>query len=449
MDWGLLNIYFGLTLAEVVLGYHFFGTYLRRNAVELPHYLLLLAFFWFYRLYIMTTPLHSLFTSSCFVFFALSIAFFFYQGAWQNKFLVAWLYIFSHFTCRALLAAVASLEVINLFAMYYTSWGLRLVPCKQIAVSLAFLTCLAGLIGYRRKRLVTKLKIADIGITLVPFIVLSAAFFLCGSFQTFKLLGIGALNYIFTALLFFITALGLLHLLDKNYSLETTQKQISGLKIMSKAAQQHCNFLAAEHKNTRALRHDLKHHMQYAQHLLVCNKSKEALHYLGSLADKYLPGKKNVQSGNLLVDGVLNNCLHSLRQDCKLQQNILLPELLPFEDIDLTSLFSNLTANAVEALNRLPAAEEKALWIKTAILQQQFVILLQNTYNGELKYAASGYQTVKEDGHEATGLANVQNIVEKYKGIIKIEPTAHIFKVVVLLPLPSQSVSSAADTLGV
>ncbi len=63
------------------------------------------------------------------------------------------------------------------------------------------------------------------------------------------------------------------------------------------------------------------------------------------------------------------------------------------------------------------------------------MILVENTYEGELIVKNRRYLTTKKDkGEHGLGLENVKNALKKYNGCINLSHTEQVFSVIVLIP---------------
>ena len=71
--------------------------------------------------------------------------------------------------------------------------------------------------------------------------------------------------------------------------------------------------------------------------------------------------KKLIDSGNDLIDSMLNYKLARLHDNIEQKYDIVVPKDLSFTEFDLNVIIGNLADNALEALEQLPADEPKKL----------------------------------------------------------------------------------------
>ena len=89
------------------------------------------------------------------------------------------------------------------------------------------------------------------------------------------------------------------------------------------------------------------------------------------------------------------------------------------EELDIILLLSNLFNNAIEALKE--CENEKILRIKLELKRGEFLISVQNSFEGDRKKNGEIYTTTKKKDAElhGYGMKNIQDIVKKYDGIFQ------------------------------
>ncbi len=140
-----------------------------------------------------------------------------------------------------------------------------------------------------------------------------------------------------------------------------------------------------------------------------------------------------VSSGNVEMDSLLNYMLQWAKRDLKtVTVNVSIPEnILPAFDINM--ILGNLLENAIEAARQ---SEEKMLEVLVSYKQGVMTIDIKNSFAGELRKDRNGFVTTKaEKERHGVGLNSVKQIVEKYKGLLKIVTQENLFCVNVILYL--------------
>lgn len=111
---------------------------------------------------------------------------------------------------------------------------------------------------------------------------------------------------------------------------------------------------------------------------------------------------------------------------------ITIPNNLNLNSNDLVAILGNLLDNAIEASSK---AENKYIKFRTSYDRGTVLIVLTNSYNGELNFEGKSYKTTKEDNKaiHGIGLKSIKSAVEKYNGAMKVTHTDTEFSVRILL----------------
>jgi putative membrane protein len=186
--------------------------------------------------------------------------------------------------------------------------------------------------------------------------------------------------------------------------------------------------------NVERLKHDMKNHI-FALKTLYDNEEKDEYEgYVNELL-KEMEGRKNlVNSGNIVVDSIVNyKLLGLLESDIELLVNANIPDKLEVSDFDLTTILGNLLDNSVRAVKE--TKENKYLSIDMQYKSGRLIIRLVNSYKHVEQIKNGKYFTsTKKDKHKhGIGLLNVERTVEKYNGIIDMKLVDNRFEAMVIL----------------
>ena len=183
----------------------------------------------------------------------------------------------------------------------------------------------------------------------------------------------------------------------------------------------------------KALRHDMKHHINEMQILAGKNDVEGIRRYLSSMQEYIKTPDENIESGDVEIDSLLNYMLAQARKEQISVQTEVRLSGVSQHSFDINIILGNLLENAIEAARQV---EEKKL---SVIIKEEKGILkihVENSYSGTLRQKGTKLLTTKKDsGLHGLGLGNVENIVRKYHGTMKIEKTDHLFSVRILLYL--------------
>ena len=185
------------------------------------------------------------------------------------------------------------------------------------------------------------------------------------------------------------------------------------------------------------MRHEVKNQYAYIKLLLERQDYKQAEEFFGEMSMRANPTFLHVNSGNRLVDDIVNLELsRATAAGVDVDSRIAVPPELPVEEIDLASVIMNLMDNAIEACADVPARRK---CVQLALIADQGSLIV-NVSN-----PAAQAPTVVEDGRLRTtktdadlhgyGTGIVCKIAEKYDGVADFSYTDGVFTAKVMLAL--------------
>lgn len=118
-------------------------------------------------------------------------------------------------------------------------------------------------------------------------------------------------------------------------------------------------------------------------------------------------------------------------KDIKFNVTVNLPETIRIPDYVLSALFGNLLENALYACSSV--SEDPTITVNASLQPHALFLQIENTYTGAVQQDKSGrFFSTKRSGY-GIGLESVKSIVERYDGILEIQPENDCFRVSVLL----------------
>ena len=174
--------------------------------------------------------------------------------------------------------------------------------------------------------------------------------------------------------------------------------------------------LLEKEQETRAARHDLRHHINLFREMLGRGDTKSLMRYLDEYTHNQSMPLRISYCGHYVTDMLLG--LYSgLAEDqgVELRIHAEVPEALPVSDVDLCVMLSNLLENALEASAKL-IAEESEIVVRISEKCGQFIILIENAFDGILVRDHDKILSAKSQGREGVGIASVRSAVAKYDG---------------------------------
>ena len=183
-----------------------------------------------------------------------------------------------------------------------------------------------------------------------------------------------------------------------------------------------------EYQRLQSLRHDLKNKHLTLLALLEENPD-EAREYLHSLTDS-ISGKQTFYSKNPTINFLLNQKLHDVEDEIKLEIDCFVPQELSIQPDVLAVILGNCLDNSISACLRLTDKSERTLALNVRYFQQNLFISINNTFNEQEQ------ETRKTRQRDGWGLRNVDALVQQYQGTIKRFKENGHYRTEILLPSP-------------
>ncbi len=223
------------------------------------------------------------------------------------------------------------------------------------------------------------------------------------------------------------------YLIDRIQEMHKRQMDLALLEQQNQAYENQMALSKESERKITALRHDMKNHLLSLQQMIKHQQCREAEAYLKELFSDMETNATFVDTGNSVVDGLLNIKLgQAAEMGADISSEIQIPEKLSMNLKDFSILMGNLLDNALRALEQ--CGEGKYLKITMKEEFGKFFIKIENSHCGEVKKAGNAFLTTKgkQRGH-GIGLKNVRRVVEQYDGQMDIEDTGSIFSVKLIM----------------
>lgn len=183
----------------------------------------------------------------------------------------------------------------------------------------------------------------------------------------------------------------------------------------------------------RQERHELKNNYFYIQMLLNEHKYTELNQYLEHGIGEKMESLSSVQTGNTMIDYLLNRKLAEARKyKIKTYAEILVPEQLPVNDDVFCTILLNLLDNAMEASKQEQAAD---IHISIKLVQQYLVCKISNKVSNNVFLENPKLLTTKKDRkNHGLGLKIIRNAVKEQNGMFQTKMEDGYFVATVMLP---------------
>ena len=181
--------------------------------------------------------------------------------------------------------------------------------------------------------------------------------------------------------------------------------------------------------------HDMNNHMENIRSLK--NSSEDVNEYIDNIEDEVKNNKNIYNTGNALLDIIL----YEKSKDC-IKNNIYFNVGIDFSKcefidmIDISSIFSNLIDNAIEACNKIDDNNiEKYITIKGIFIKSYYVVRCENSKTNKVIIKNNKILTSKKDKFlHGIGLDSIKSSIKKYNGELKIKNSE--FKFITSIHIP-------------
>lgn len=192
------------------------------------------------------------------------------------------------------------------------------------------------------------------------------------------------------------------------------------------------DVLMQSEEKIRALRHDMKHHLNELAIMAARKENREIADYIESMQGFMTNTKEYLSSGNKEVDSILNYMLSKAEHaGVNTEYKVNLPREIGVQVFDLNVIFGNLLENAI-----LAAEQSEDRWVSLFVRYEKGMLFMEikNSYSHHLNKKGKQYFTTKRDaGEHGIGLQNVRMAVNKYHGNMEISDEESVFAVRIMM----------------
>lgn len=195
-------------------------------------------------------------------------------------------------------------------------------------------------------------------------------------------------------------------------------------------------------EDVRRMHHDIKNHLLAIDRMADRANNTQICQYIHVLSGRMTEYEHCYDTGNTLLDGLLEAKKLEIGNRVKFYIDIHMPDLLEMDDADVCTIFGNIIDNSLEACHRVPAPEEGYMHIKGYAHADRFFITFKNNYyaNGKIELRSGIPLTNKKSPYaHGYGLMNVRRTLEKYSGTFVIDlNTKGVFVLTISFPIPGE-----------
>ncbi len=188
----------------------------------------------------------------------------------------------------------------------------------------------------------------------------------------------------------------------------------------------------------RQLSHEYKNQIACIQALNKSGKTRELEEYIQKINGNVLHDLDSIDTNHAIINAILNaKYEEAVKKDIMVICKINDLSKIHMEEQDVALVISNLLNNAIEACEKCEG--KKYIKIKFVHEEDNIVLSVKNTYNGQVKYREGEIITTKKEDEQnhGIGIKNVLRVIEKYEGFHVIKHTEDEFYISILIPRES------------
>ncbi len=195
----------------------------------------------------------------------------------------------------------------------------------------------------------------------------------------------------------------------------------------------HLEEVRSLYTEMRGYKHDFHHHLTLLREQLKTGDIERAIRFVEELDARLGQVDTLLKTGNITVDAIFSAKLSQAKaKKIPCTVTAILPESLPFTDVELSILFGNLLDNAMEACEAVPE-EERFLRIYCKRKGAMLYFSMMNAAGAKLQ-KRDGLFASKKAGIHGFGLRRAEHIVKEHGGWVKYNSEDGAFTTEFLVP---------------
>lgn len=252
----------------------------------------------------------------------------------------------------------------------------------------------------------------------------------------FLAVGTGAI--LFSLLMLFIMR-KMVEYHQKEISWKMKEKEYKNLFFYIKNIEDIINRLKAQ-------RHDFNNFISTLYGLIHLGHYEQAKKYILTLTEEISVTNEMIDNENPIISALLSMKKEKAKAyQIAFDDQVYLPLKLPLNDIDITIILGNLIDNAIEACQKVEEIDRK-IAVALDIQENMLIMKISNSKSSKDKFEKMQRFTNKSNQEDhGFGLFNVSQIIENYKGLLKVTDNGNEFRVNVAIPVKTDERQSKQD----
>lgn len=221
-------------------------------------------------------------------------------------------------------------------------------------------------------------------------------------------------------------------------SIKSEKEKVKFQLVNEKLDMQYKYYLMVKEsqEKMRQVYHDINNHMSNIKSLK--NNSEDVNEYINNIEDEVKESKNIYNTGNALLDIILyEKSKYCMENNIDFNAGIDFSKCEFIDMIDISSIFSNLIDNAIEACNKINENNiNKYITIKSTFIKGYYVVRCENSKTNKVMIKNNKILTSKKDKFfHGIGLDSIKSSIKKYNGELKIKDSESKFIATIHIPV--------------
>lgn len=206
------------------------------------------------------------------------------------------------------------------------------------------------------------------------------------------------------------------------------------LKKQQEYEKQYIDNAISVYNHTKALKHDLKHHLSSVAILIDKNQNVEAMQYINSILNEEINKLViMVDCGNNAINAVISSKINICHKEGINFTYEISADLKNVPTMDICNIIANTLDNAIEACEK---AKEKKIELYIFKVKNYLSITIKNTIEKSVLKTNPDLQSSKADlSIHGIGTKSVKAVAKKHDGVVEYQEEGNIFICNILLPI--------------
>lgn len=222
---------------------------------------------------------------------------------------------------------------------------------------------------------------------------------------------------------------------DENATLRENVRMINMQLDLQKSAYESLSRRIAE---TKAARHDLRHHLSVIEAYLQSDNYDELRKYLDEYKSLLPDNTELFLCENSAANVIVLHYIEIAREEgISVTTGLHLPQKIGIADMDLCIVLGNCIENALEACRRMQGGR-KYIHVKSKMHGDMLGITIDNSFDGKVEKKNGRLLSRKRSREEGLGLSSVRAVAARYNGTVVCTYNENEFQVSIMLNMKNQ-----------